>query len=434
MKRRMAICTLGCRVNQFESMAIADSARERGWTLVDWGESADIGIVNSCALTRLAENKTRRAIRMFMRKNPGASIAVTGCYAQTSASDLSEIKGVKWVVGNPSKLSIVSIIERNPALDGGAAQIFLGATAEIPESISISGGAILDRTNLKIQDGCDNACSYCIIPRARGVPRSRSFGEILRDAKVLVDRGVREIILTGINISKFSTPDGGLVELIDKLNEIPGLLRLRIGSIEPPNFDVCAIVERMGDSSHILAPYLHVSAQSLCDNVLKVMRRKYKVEDFMKIVEYARNRIPDISIGADIICGHPGESDADFAETKSAFLSSPLTHLHVFTFSPRPKTLAATMAENTPPEYVRKKRADDLRAAALEVERKFFKSQLGKVREVLLENKLANGDYLSYTDNYIQTLVNIPEDGLRNTLKKVRLECLESSRVRGTTV
>ncbi|MFR6033694.1 MAG: radical SAM protein [Bacilli bacterium] len=238
----------------------------------------------------------------------------------------------------PSKLSIVSIIERNPALDGCAAQIFLGATAEIPESISISGGAILDRTNLKIQDGCDNACSYCIIPRARGVPRSRSFGEILRDAKVLVDRGVREIILTGINISKFSTPDGGLVELIDKLNEIPGLLRLRIGSIEPPNFDVCAIVERMGDSSHILAPYLHVSAQSLCDNVLKVMRRKYKVEDFMKIVEYARNRIPDISIGADIICGHPGESDADFAETKSAFLSSPLTHLHVFTFSPRPKT------------------------------------------------------------------------------------------------
>lgn len=434
MNRRMAICTLGCRVNQFESMAISDSARERGWTLVGWSENADVGVVNSCALTRLAESKTRRAIKMFMRRNPGANIAVTGCYAQTSPSELSEIDGVKWVVGNHLKLSIIDIIEGNPPLNGGSAKIFLGATGKSFNSISPCGGAILDRSNLKIQDGCDNACSYCIIPRARGAPRSRGFGEILRDAKILVSRGVREIILTGINISKFSAPEGGLVELIDELNEIPGLLRLRIGSIEPPNFDVSAIVERMGDSSHILAPYLHVSAQSLCDNVLEAMRRKYKVGDFMKIAEYARNAVPDISIGADIICGHPGESDADFSATKSAFLSSPLTHLHVFTFSPRPKTLAATMREITPPESVRKARSEDLRAAAMEVELKFFKSQLGKTREVLLENKLANGDYLSYTDNYIQTLVNIPEDGLRNTLRTVRLEAIESGRARGKPV
>lgn len=434
MGRKMSICTLGCRVNQYESMAIADAARARGWKIAGRGERADVCVVNSCALTRLAETKTRRALRAFVRENPGGLIAVTGCYAQTSASELSEIEGVKWVVGNASKSALIDILEKNPATKKSPAKIFLDRAVGLGESLLSGGADIADRANLKIQDGCDNACSYCIIPRARGLPRSRNFSEILSDARNLVSRGVREIILTGINISKFSAPEGGLVELADSLNAIPGLLRLRIGSIEPPHFDADAIVERMGDSSHVLAPYLHISAQSLSDNVLRAMRRGYNVSEFMALAERIRNRLPDISIGADIICGHPGESDADYAATRTAFLESPLTHLHVFTFSPRPKTLAAAMAGETPPEAVRKARADDLRLAAADVERRFWKSQLGKEREVLLENRLASGEYLSYTDNYIQTLVYIPQDGLRNTLKRVRLERLESNRVVGKTV
>lgn len=427
---KIAIYNLGCRVNAYESFALADIARARGLEVVPWGEKADFAVVNSCALTVLAQAKTRQAIRIFARANPDSPIAVTGCYAQIAPGEVGKISNVKIVAGNPSKSGVIDMLLS--AAGAGNAEKTEPATGEFSVS---ECGFIDDRVNLKIQDGCDNCCSYCVIPQARGRPRSRSFGEIIEDAKNLAARGAREITLTGINITKFSTPDGGLVELVDALDEIGGLSRIRIGSIEPQDMPVDALLERAADDSHKLQPHFHVCAQSLCDRVLKAMRRKNTAAEFLEFVRKAKDKCADISIGADIICGHPFERDCDYLETKEAMLSSGLSYAHVFTFSPRPKTLAATMGADTPPPRVRRMRSDDLRAAAAQMHERFMASQLGKVRPILFEKPIEGGRYLAYTDNYIRLEVCGASSGLKNTMAFARLESIiDSSRVLASAV
>lgn len=527
MVGKISICTLGCRVNAYESLAIADAARARGLTVVEWGEPSDYAVVNSCALTVLAQAKTRQAIRIFARKNPNSSIAVTGCYAQTAPDDIAKLPNVKLIAGNAKKADVVSILLDSAAPAGGNAgrehlrdedKIFnspvpAGRSTEARDSryattpdspardiektsaadenvfsfdsvsayesgyivpnknrtkpcvsapvrefagdsansmrqspprlsppvrqfarlgddsaFSLSDtGFIDDRVNLKIQDGCDNCCSYCIIPRARGLPRSRALGDIVADAKKLVSRGAREIVLTGINITKFASPDGaGLVEVVDALDSIDGLLRLRLGSIEPQDMPVEALLERAADASHKLQPHFHVSAQSLCDRVLRAMRRKNTAEEFLAFVARAREVCPDISIGADIICGHPFERDCDYLETKAAMVSGGLSYAHVFTFSPRPKTPAALMSADTPPPEVRRARSDDLRIAAAQMHENFMRSQLGRIRPILLEKMYPDGKYLAHTDNYIKLSVSGLGAGLKNTPASARLDSLIS--------
>ena len=523
---KISICTLGCRVNAYESLAIADAARARGLTVVEWGEPSDYAVVNSCALTVLAQAKTRQAIRIFARKNPNSPIAVTGCYAQTAPDDIAKLPNVKLIAGNAKKADVVSILLDSAAPAGGNAgrehlrdeEIFnspvpAGRSTEARDSryattpdspardiektsaanqnifsfdsvseyesgyiapnknrtkpcvsapvrefagdsansmrqspprlsppvrqfarlgddsaFSLSDtGFIDDRVNLKIQDGCDNCCSYCIIPRARGLPRSRALGDIVADAKKLVSRGAREIVLTGINITKFASPDGaGLVEVIDALDSIDGLLRLRLGSIEPQDMPVEALLERAADASHKLQPHFHVSAQSLCDRVLRAMRRKNTAAEFLAFVARAKAVCPDISIGADIICGHPFERDCDYLETKAAMVSGGLSYAHVFTFSPRPKTPAALMSADTPPTEVRRARSDDLRIAAAQMHENFMRSQLGKIRPILLEKMYPDGKYLAHTDNYIKLSVSGLGAGLKNTPASARLDSLVS--------
>ena len=411
----VAIYTLGCRVNAFESACIADSARLAGFDVVDWQKGADIGIVNSCALTTLAEAKTRQEIRIFARKNPQSKIAITGCYAQTDPESL-KLENVKWIVGNKSKADIVNIISQDlqNEMQNDFYNVLLEKTSA-PDLSACGNSALSDRMNLKIQDGCDNACSYCIIPRARGVPRSMDFDDIVGNAKNLVERGVREIVLTGINISKFSTTKGGLVEVIDALNEIKELVRIRIGSIEPPLLPLEAILERAKDSSHKLMPHLHISAQSFSDVVLERMRRRYKASEFLSMLEKCVSLCPDIAVGGDIICGHPAETQSEFEKTKAIFASSPMAYMHVFTFSPRPKTLAYTMRD-VPPVPERKARADELREVAKEVKMRFVKSQLGKKRKLLLEHQISSNTYFAHTDNYIPAIVPMSKEGMKNAL------------------
>lgn len=467
MKKTLAVYTLGCRVNAFEAACMRDAARNAGWTVVDWDCGADVGIVNSCALTKLAEAKTRQTIRIFARKNPHCKIAITGCYAQTSPESLAAmgLENIAWIVDNKSKGSIVQIISDGVfgCADGGADSIgaarasttttvvsqnvYSGAAEsarECPSAVNVSavgGGSaskkcppsadskelsssgdtpLDDRMNLKIQDGCDNACAYCIIPRARGLPRSMDFDAIVRDAENLVSRGVRELVLTGINISKFSTPRGGLIELIDRLNEIENLYRLRLGSVEPPLLPLEAVLERAADSSHALMPHLHISAQSLSDAVLERMRRHYTARDFLNMVEKCVAGCADISIGGDIICGHPGETRAEFDLTKRLLADSPMSYAHVFTFSPRPKTLAWTM-KDVPEPAERKARADELREVAARLHLRFAETQVGKVRPLLLENKISDGAYFAHTDNYIQASVALAKDGMKNALVRARI-------------
>lgn len=424
MKKTLAVYTLGCRVNAFEAACMRDAARNAGWTVVDWDCGADVGIVNSCALTKLAEAKTRQTIRIFARKNPHCKIAITGCYAQTSPESLAAmgLENIAWIVDNKSKGSIVQIISDGMfgCADGGSASKKCPPSADSKELSSSGDTPLDDRMNLKIQDGCDNACAYCIIPRARGLPRSMDFDAIVRDAENLVSRGVRELVLTGINISKFSTPRGGLIELIDRLNEIENLYRLRLGSVEPPLLPLEAVLERAADSSHALMPHLHISAQSLSDAVLERMRRRYTARDFLDMVEKCVAGCADISIGGDIICGHPGETRAEFDLTKRLLADSPMSYAHVFTFSPRPKTLAWTM-KDVPEPAERKARADELREVAARLHLRFAETQVGKVRPLLLENKISDGAYFAHTDNYIQASVALAKDGMKNALVRARI-------------
>lgn len=417
MSKKIAVFTLGCRVNHYESTALEDSARLAGYTVVNWGEPADIAIVNSCALTVLAEAKTRQAIRIFARNNPSASIAITGCYAQTSPLNLLKLENIKWVIGNSLKARTIDIIKANPPLD--FPHIFVDKTITASKEILCSDSPLSDRMNLKIQDGCDNACSYCIIPRARGLPRSRNFDEIVADAENLVSRGVREIIITGINISKFASDGKSLVDITDKLNDIKDLLRIRIGSIEPPDFGVDAILERITDTSHKLCPHLHISSQSLSDNVLSAMRRKYTFADFFKMLEKICSTSSNISVGTDIICGHPYETDEDFELTRKRLLSSGMSYAHVFTYSPRSKTLAEKMPQV--PVEIRKARANKLRQDAKKIHSDFIRKNSNKPIQVLLENEICAGTYLAYTDNYIQTEIEIGESGLKNKLALVEI-------------
>lgn len=423
----ISICTLGCRVNAYESMVIADSARAKGFKVVEWGENADFGVVNSCALTVLAQAKTRQAIRIFARKNPDSQIAVTGCYAQTAPDEIAKLPNVKIIAGNAKKANVIELLLACDSLRSTQIRAFEHLALDANVALS-SRGFIDERVNLKIQDGCDNCCSYCIIPRARGLPRSRSFAEILSDARNLVLRGAREIVITGINITKFSTSEGGLVEIVDALDSIPELSRIRIGSIEPQDMPVEPLLARAADPSHKLQPHFHVSAQSLCDRVLQAMRRKNSVREFLDFAARSKEVCPDISIGADLICGHPFERDCDYEQTKSNLLQSGLTYAHIFTFSPRPKTLAATMSADTPPPDVRKARADDLRIAAANLHREFMRSQCGKIRPILLEKRFPNGLYLAHTDNYIELAVTGLPDGLKNTLAAARLDKVVGSK------
>lgn len=422
---RAKLATLGCRVNQSESAMIEDALVECGVQIVRDCDFADLLVVNSCALTEIAEAKTRRAIKNFKRKNPGSKVCVTGCYAQTNPQSLLDF-GVDMIVSNADKKRAAQL-SLGLFRDGGNSQPIntfnsfegeVGALkkSDLSDSGFVGNFAISDRMNLKIQDGCNNACAYCIIPRARGLPRSRRISEILSDAKNLVSRGVRELVLTGINISKF---DGSIADLVEQLSEIKGLLRIGIGSLEPPVRDVERLVNMMACGDSKLAKHFHISLQSASDKVLSAMRRKYTVSEFFRTVDFIKSIDSDISVGTDLICGFPGESEEDFDETLRNVGSSKLSFLHVFTYSPRPQTLAALKKQL--PFDVRRARADRLRLVGDELRDKFFKSQIGKTCDVLLENQLKSGDYLGYTQNYIQVAVSIADAGLKNTMCRVKI-------------
>lgn len=429
---RAKVFTLGCRVNQSESAMIEDALAAEGAELALGSDFADLLIVNSCALTEIAEAKTRRAIKNFRRKNPGAKVCVTGCYAQTNPEALLDF-GVDKIVSNADKKCAarlaLGLFERpekelephgkTPLFTSFEAEVKALKKSDLSDTGFVGSFAISDRMNLKIQDGCDNACAYCIIPRARGLPRSRKISDIVNDAKNLVSRGAREIVLTGINISKF---DGSIADLIEELSQIKKLLRIGIGSLEPPVRELERLAGLMACGESKLAKHFHVSLQSASDGVLKNMRRKYSVSEFFGMVDFIKSKDCDISVGTDVICGFPGESDADFEEGLRRLESSGLSFLHVFTYSPRARTLAAEKAQI--PFAIRRARADRLRLVGAELIRRFFESQIGKTRSVLLENQLPSGDYLGYTENYLQVAVNIAEAGLKNTLRRVVLESL----------
>lgn len=415
-RKRASVHTLGCRLNQSESAILTEQLRAAGYDLVPFGEPADLGIINTCTVTGEADSKSRQLVRAFIRKNPHAYTAVIGCYSQMGHKALSEIEGVDLIVGNQEKLNLLAYV------DQGKNESPLVVRDRIDRddfTIEVVGKTpTARRANLKIQDGCNFMCSFCIIPFARGRARSRDWDNLLDEARQLVRRGAKEIVLTGVNAGTYRFDGNDILDVVDALDDLPNLARIRISSIEPTTIPG-ALLERMNDSNHALVPYLHIPLQSGSNAVLSRMKRRYTREDFLQFLDAAHETVPGICIGTDVMVGMPGESDADFEQTESLLESAPIDYAHVFAYSERAGTPASRMPDKIDPKTKALRNAR-IRRISAEKRRMFYEEHLGHTVEVLFEHR-ENGAWVGHTGNYVRVAVRSNER-LENELRMVLLE------------
>ncbi|MGE9297031.1 MAG: tRNA (N(6)-L-threonylcarbamoyladenosine(37)-C(2))-methylthiotransferase MtaB [Puniceicoccales bacterium] len=436
VRRRAALHTLGCRLNQSETMILREKLLAQGYDVVDFGEEADLAIINTCTVTRLADSKCRQAIRGFIRRNPEAYTAVVGCYSQMGAKEIAGIDGVDLILGNHDKMNVLDYIggaEKNPA------PVIVRERIDRDDfTLNFAGDTPFEwRANLKVQDGCDFMCSFCIIPFARGRARSREFDDLMAEARHQVARGVRELVLTGVNIGTYDHLGHDVLTIVDALNDLPGLDRVRVSSIEPTTIPL-ELFDRMADPDHALMPYLHIPLQSGSDKVLGEMRRRYDIAEWESFVRDAARRVPGMCIGTDIMVGFPGETEEDFAGSCRVLTDNPLAYAHVFTYSERGNTPAARRDDHVPmPE--RHRRSARLRRLSSERRFAFYEANLGRETEVLFEDpreQTASG----LTDNYVRVVLageglgEVTAADLRNQLARVRLERVTADFVEGRYV
>ncbi len=417
-RNRACVWTHGCRLNQSESQRIRDQLEAAGYEIVPFGEAADLGIVNTCAVTREAEAKCRQSIRAFLQRNPGAFMAAAGCYSQLKAQALAGIEGVDLILGHENKLQVLGYVRPHK---NKSPQVVLEPLEQKPFAMPFEGGApIRKRANLKIQDGCDFFCAYCVIPFARGRSRSRDWGNVLAEARSLAGRGARELVLTGINLGLYQCRGRNLTDLADALNDIPGLARLRLSSIEMTAVPD-GILDRMADPGHALVPHLHIPLQSGSDKILRLMRRKYSVSEYASFIRQAHESVPDLCLGTDLMTGFPGEAEEDFEATCRVFEENPFAYNHVFPYSEREGTLAAKRTDGAAPVPVpeRRRRAASLRELGARKRAGFHQAHDGREINVLFENR-KNGVWPGYTPNYIRVHCRSEHD-LANRRARVRL-------------
>ena len=423
VRRRACLFTLGCRLNHYETEVLRDKLAAAGYAVVEWGEPADLAIINTCTVTGLAEAKCRQIVRGFVKANPEAFCAVVGCYSQTGASAVAAIPGVDLVVGNRAKLDVLDYV--GAGTKNAVPVVVHERISREDFKVSFVGDAPFnERANLKIQDGCDFMCSYCVIPFARGRARSRDFADLLAEARSLAARGARELVITGVNVGTYANSGYDVLGVIDALAEIPGVDRIRIGSIEPKTVPD-GVFDRMADPAHPLTPFLHLPIQSGCGRILRDMRRRYTLGEYLEFVEAAAARVPEICIGTDIMVGFPGETDAEFDETCATFMNGPFAYCHVFTYSERAGTPAARRTDRVPVP-VRQRRSAALRALSAKKRRAFMERFLGREAEVLCENP-SGGGFPAYTRNYLRAFVPadaFPGENLANELRVVRLAAI----------
>ncbi len=433
-EKRASVHTLGCRLNQAESTLLRDRLLAEGYRLVPFGEDAELGIINTCTVTNLADAKCRNAIRAFVHRNPHAFTAVVGCYSQLGHAAIAEIPGVDLILGNQEKLSVLDYVGL------GKCETPLIVRDRIDRTdftIRFAGEQPFPkRANLKVQDGCDFMCSFCIIPFARGRARAREFGNLLDEARSLAGRGVREVVLTGVNIGTYEHRSRGILEVIDALDAIPGIDRIRISSIEPTTIPG-ELFDRMRATDHALLPFLHIPLQSGCDRILREMRRKYSISEYMDFIRLAERSVPDLYIGTDILVGFPGETTEEFEETCRIFREGPFAYCHVFPYSEREGAPAARMAGAVPVRE-RARRSAFLRGLSAERRRDFYARYLGRTVGVLFEDPKP-GVRTGYTGNYIRVVVDAetlpPGSGdLTNRVAEVRLERIRADFVEGRLV
>ncbi|MHB9012715.1 MAG: tRNA (N(6)-L-threonylcarbamoyladenosine(37)-C(2))-methylthiotransferase MtaB [Ignavibacteriaceae bacterium] len=400
MHNKVALQTLGCKLNFSETSTIGNQFENFGFEVVDFKEKADVYLFNTCSVTENAERECRQLVRRALRQNPEAFIIVTGCYAQLRPEEIAKIDGVDVVLGSKEKLNLFSLINDFGKKD--LACIFVSPLQDLNEFGKAQSTDADDRTRayFKIQDGCDYKCTFCTIPLARGKSRSMKPEELISEFKHLVKSGYKEIILTGVNVGDYGTAyQTNLYTLLLKLIEVPGDFRIRISSIEP-NLLSDEIID-LTSQSNKMCKHFHIPLQSGSSKILKLMQRRYKVSDYQNLIEKINNKITDIGIGVDIITGFPGETENDFLETYNFLRDLPVSYLHVFTYSERPDTKAITM-EGEVNAFERKRRTNMLRILSEKKKQEFYGKMIGKELEILFEAENDHGIIKGFSSNYVR--------------------------------
>jgi threonylcarbamoyladenosine tRNA methylthiotransferase MtaB len=420
--KKVAFYTLGCKLNYSETSTIARSFEEKGYKKVDFTDTPDIFIINTCSVTENADKKCHKIVREARAISPNAYVTIIGCYAQLKPKEISEIPGVDAVLGAAEKFRLVELLDgfvRQPE-----AQVFasdIEAANKFNTSYSINDRT---RTFLKVQDGCDYSCSFCTIPLARGSSRSDSIENIVKTAKEIAATDVKEIVLTGVNTGDFGLQDGKRVErfidLIKALDEVEGIDRIRISSIEP-NLLTDEIIEFVSSSKRFV-PHFHIPLQSGSNKILKSMRRRYQRELYVDRVNKIKTLMPHCCIGVDVIVGFPGETREDFLETYNFLNELDISYLHVFTYSERENTLAAELPDSVPGSH-RADRSKMLHSLSDKKRRKFYEENLNTEGVVLFENDIEDGMMHGFTNNYIRVTAKY-DPILINELKRVRLSTI----------
>ena len=427
--KKVAFYTLGCKVNQYETEAMLELFEKEGYEKAETEDYADVYVINTCTVTHMSDRKSRQYIRRMKKKNPDAIIAVVGCYSQVSPEEILSIDEVNLVMGTNDRKKIVEEVKK---IDASRKVSTVDDIMKVKafEEIEINKTNGKTRAFMKIQDGCDRYCSYCIIPYARGRVRSRDLESIVKEVENLASNGYKEVVLTGIHVASYGKDikdsDIKLLDVIKQINDIEGIERIRLSSVEPILF-TDEFVEAVSTMDKV-CPHYHLSLQSGCDETLKRMRRRYTTEEYKAIVDRLRAAIPNVSITTDVIVGFPGETNEEFDKTYEFLKDIELTHMHVFKYSPRKGTPAATMENQVDPS-TKHDRSEKLLRLNEENFNKFGQKMLDKEFNVLFEQKVGDNKYEGLTENYVKVIVesdnDISEQILKVKIKDVKNEFLE---------
>lgn len=416
---KVAFYTLGCKLNFSETSTIARKFESQGFRKVEFDEEPDIFVINTCSVTENADRKCRKIVREAKHISPNAHIFIIGCYAQLKPEEIASIPGVSAVLGAAEKFNLPELL---PELIKNTHPVAINSDIDKVNSFN-AAYSLYDRTRtfLKVQDGCDYSCSFCTIPLARGKSRSDTIENVLKAAREIASRGVKEVALTGVNTGDFGLHDGvrteKFIDLIRELDQVNGIERYRISSIEP-NLLNEEIIEFVAASKKF-APHFHIPLQSGSNKILKLMRRRYMRELYVERVNMIKDLMPLSCIGVDVIVGFPGETEEDFLDTYRFLNEAPISYLHVFPYSERSDTPAIRF-DGIVSQDERTKRSKMLRNLSIKKRRRFYEENTGKIRAVLFEHDIENGQMSGFTDNYIRVTAKY-DPALVNEMKQVRL-------------
>lgn len=425
MNKKVAFYTLGCKLNYSETSTIGRLFNKAGFDTVDFTDTPDVFVINTCSVTDNADKKCKKVVKEALKISPAAYITIVGCYAQLKPQEIADIPGVDMVLGAAEKFNIVAHI--SDLTKKPKAIIYNQPVSEANEFIaSYSFGDNRTRTFLKVQDGCDYSCTFCTIPLARGSSRSDTVESVIEQAQAIAASGVKEIVLTGVNIGDYGIRDGKrqdkFIDLVKALDEVEGIDRIRISSIEP-NLLTDEVIAFVAVSRRFV-PHFHIPLQSGSNKILSLMRRRYKRELYVDRVAKIKQLMPDCCIGVDVIVGFPGETREDFIDTYNFLNELDISYLHVFTYSERENTLAAEMG-GTVPGSIRSERSKMLHILSDKKKRAFYTSQLGNFAEILFERDITDGYMHGFSRNYVKVKAKY-DPILVNELKAVQLTAISS--------